>query len=276
MRGLHVQGGRRADTVTAVKPRSAVRRVLASVALVVVAASACTTHAGAAAQVGDETIETSTLRGIVDRGVAVARTAAATAGQSGQNAAPVERGELQRRTLSSLVYLDLLQKEARQLGVTVTGQDVDAYYQAYGVLQFGSVAVFEQRAAQGGTAREDLRAVALSGALELAITDRLTPNAVASEADARDIYDRIVGQVGKIPLSYADARPYLIRLLASEQRTPALQTKLREISQRETVSINPRFGGWDPSQLSVVAADGSVATTPAPEPSLGSGLSTAQ
>ncbi len=260
------------------KPRSAVRRVLAGVALVVLTASACTTHAGSAAQVGDEAIRTSTLRDVVDRGMAASRSAAATGvadGSTAQAAAPIERTELQRRALTTLVQLDLLEQEARSLGVTVTDQDLDAYYQAYGLLQFGSVTAFEQRAAQSGIARQDLRIAARSNVLELAITDRLTPDAVASEKQARDAYDQVVGQFGKIPLSFAQAQPYLVRWLAEEQRNSVLHTKLREVAAREPVSINPRFGGWDSSQLVVVAADVSVATTPAPEPEppLGPGIS---
>ncbi|SBW19271.1 hypothetical protein FDG2_1151 [Candidatus Protofrankia californiensis] len=274
-----MRGGQRVDTVTAVKPRSVARRVLAGAALVVLTASACTTHAGSAAQVGDETIKTSTLRDVVDRGLAASRSAGATGqadDRTAQAVAPIERGELQRRALTTLVQLNLLEREAHSLGVTVTDQDLDAYYQAYGLLQFGSVAAFEQRAAQSGIARQDLRAAARSNVLELAITDRLTPDVIASEKQARDVYDKIVKQVGKIPLSFAQAQPYLVRWLAEEQRNPVLHTKLREVADREPVSINPRFGSWDSAQLAVVAADVSVATTPAPEPPLGSGISIGQ
>ncbi|WP_322752654.1 SurA N-terminal domain-containing protein [Frankia sp. Cas3] len=248
------------------KTRSAVRRVLASVVLVVLTSSACTTHAGSAAQVGDETIETSTLRGIVDRGMAATQAAGpAKDPQTGQAAAPIERGDLQRGALTLLVAANLAQQEARQLGVTVTGQDVDSYYQTFGVLQYGSVAAFEKAGAQGGFARDDLRVLIQTDALELAFADRLAPNSVASDADARNFYDQAVARFGPLPLSFGQAKPFLIRKLSTE-RTAAVEAELRQISQREAILINPRFGVWSASQRAVVAADGSVATTPAPEP----------
>ncbi|WP_239334124.1 SurA N-terminal domain-containing protein [Frankia sp. CiP3] len=256
------------------KTRSAVRRVLVSVALVVVTSSACTTHAGSAAQVGDEMIQTSTLRGIVDRGMAAVQAAGpAQDAQTGQSAAPIERSDLQRQVLTELVQTNLAEQRARQLGVTVTGQDVDAYYQTFGVLRYGSVAGFEKAVAQSGFAREDLQMLVRARALDLALADRLAPNALASDADAREAYDQSVAQFGSLPLSFDQARPFLTRLLSTE-RAAAVEAQLRQISQRVNVSINPRFGVWSASQLTVLAAAGSVATTPAPEPLGGTGAMT--
>ncbi|WP_250285631.1 MULTISPECIES: hypothetical protein [unclassified Frankia] len=264
------------------KPRSAARRILAGVALVVLTASACTTHAGSAAQIGDDTIRTSTLRDVVDRGLAVSRSAAAADPGAAQSIAPIERTDLQRRALTTLVQLDLLEREARSLGITGTDQDLDAFYQAYSVLGFGSVAAFEQLAALGGIARQDLRVFIRSNALESAIADKLAPVTVtdATRKQARDEYDKIVakfgGQKKQISLSFDQAQGYLVRSLAESQRNQAVYTKLRETAARESVSINPRFGAWDAAQLAVVAAAVSVATTPAPAPSLGPGLTLTQ
>jgi hypothetical protein len=237
--------------------------LLAGLGLVLLAGTACTTHAGAAAQVGSDTIETSTLRGIVDRGVAAA--AALPTRQASQS---LDRGELQRRTLSTLVQLSLIQTAARRLGVSVSPQDVDAYYQAYGVLQFGSVAAFKQRAAAAGFAEPDVRTIVLSGALESAIEDKIAPDSVAPEADIRAQYNNIVQQVGKLPLSYDQARPYLARFLAGDQRAAKLRPLLTETARWEHVSINPRFGTWDAKTFAVSAADGSIATSAAPVPTV--------
>ncbi|MCK9931581.1 SurA N-terminal domain-containing protein [Frankia sp. Mgl5] len=241
-------------------------RLLAGLGLVVltgIAGTACTTHAGAAAQVGSSTIETSTVRGIVDRGFEAVSTVPAQ-----QAAQSLDRAELQRRTLTTLVQLQVLESEADRLGVTLSGQDVDAYYQAYAVLQFGSVEAFETRAAAAGFAKEDVGVIVRTGALESAIGDKIAPNTLASVAEARTQYDSIVAQVGKLPLTFEAARPYLQRFLATDQRAVKLRPLLTEAADREHVSINPRFGSWDDKQFAVVSAPGTIATTAAPESAL--------
>lgn len=240
------------------------RLLIAGVGLLMVAGTAaCTTHAGAAAQVGDATIDTSTVRGMVDRGIS-ASTALPTA-QAGQS---LDRTELQRRTLTTLVQLDLIEAQADRLGITVSPQDVDAYYQAYGVLQFGSVQAFEQRAAAAGFARQDVRTIVLSGAIESKIEDRIAPGLVASDAQARSQYDSIVSQVGAVPLSYAEAKPYLVRFLVADSRSAKLRPMLISTSHQEKVSVSPRFGVWSDDDLAVVAANGSIATVPVPVPTV--------
>lgn len=248
-------------------------RLLAGVGLVVVvgaAGTACTSHAGAAAQVGSQTIETSDLRGIVDRGLGASDSALATQGSQSSQGAPqsLDQGELQRRTLTTLVQLRLLSAEAKRLGVSVSGQDVASYYQAYGILNFGSVKAFEQRAAAAGFAQRDVGVIVQSGALESAIGDKISPDLVASDADTRAQYDSIVAQVGKIPLSYQQAKPYLSRFIVSEQRSAKLRPILAQAESKDPISINPRFGRWDTKQFAIVAADGTVASSPAPKPTL--------
>ncbi|MEX5631300.1 SurA N-terminal domain-containing protein [Parafrankia sp. FMc2] len=241
-------------------------RLLAGLGLAVltgIAGTACTTHAGAAAQVGSSTIETSTVRGIVDRGFeAVESVPAEQAAQS------LDRAELQRRTITTLVQLKVLETEAKRLGITLSGQDIDAYYQAYSVLRFGSVEAFETRAAAAGFAREDVDVIVRAGALESAIGDKVAPTTLASPAEARAQYDGIVAQVGDLPLTFEVARPYLQRFLASDQRSARIQPLLEEAATREHISVNPRFGEWDPKQFAVVSAPGTIATTSAPEPAL--------
>ena len=241
-------------------PRAIVGLALA--ALVATVGTACSSHAGAAAQVGDTTIETSTLRGLVDRGAAAVESVPAE-----QASQQLQRPELQRRALTTLVQYQLIAAEAESLGVTVSQQDVDAYYQAYGILQFGSVDAFLTRAAAVGFAKEDVRLIIETGALEAAITDKLFPDLLASDEAAQAQYDSVVDQVGEIPLPFEEAKPYLKRFLADEQRSAALRPVLVEAAAREHISINPRFGAWDSKEFAVVAADGSVATTPGPVPS---------
>ncbi|WP_242418143.1 SurA N-terminal domain-containing protein, partial [Frankia sp. CpI1-P] len=163
-------------------------RLLAGVGFVVLvgtAGTACTTHAGAAAQVGSQSIETSQLRGIVDRGLAAADGVPVS--QSGQAASSaLNRLDLQRRTLTTLVQLQLLSDEADRRGVTLSSGDVASYYQAYAILQFGSVQAFEQRAAAAGFAPRDVSVIVRSGALESALSDRVSPHLLATEAETRE------------------------------------------------------------------------------------------
>jgi hypothetical protein len=245
-------------------------RLLASVGLLVLvgtAGTACTTHAGAAAQVGSHAIETSQLRGIVERGLAAADTVPVS--QSGQTASgALDPPELQRRTLTSLVQLELLSEEARRRGITLSEQDVAAYYQAYAVLQFGSVQGFEQRAAAAGFARRDVAVIVRSGALQSALSDRVSPNLLATEAETRAQYDNIVDQVGRIPLSYAQAKPYLARFIVAKERAAKLQPVLAQAERKDPISVNPRFGRWDTDQFAIIAADGTIASRPALVPTV--------
>jgi hypothetical protein len=260
-RGLYSRGAG-TDTVSVVK----LLRLLAGVGLALVAAVAaggCTTHAGAAAQVGSQSVETSTLRGIVDRGVAAVHTVPAE-----QAAQALDRPELQRRALTILVQRQLLDVEAARLGLSIDAQDVDAYYQAYGILEFGSVQAFQRRAAAAGFAVEDVRTIMFSGALEQAIQDKIAPTVLASDAEVQAQYDNIVAQAGEIPLTLEQARPYLARFLVGEKRAARMRPLLVDASKREGVAVNPRFGTWDAEQFAVVAADGSIATKTVPEPGL--------
>ncbi|MCM3924406.1 SurA N-terminal domain-containing protein [Frankia sp. AiPs1] len=245
-------------------------RLLAGVGLAVLvgtAGTACTTHAGAAAQVGSQSIETAQLRGIVDRGLAAAD--GVPAAQTGQTAtAPLNRLDLQRRTLTTLVQLHLLAGEADRRGVTLSSGAIASYYQAYAVLQFGSVPAFERRAAAAGFAPRDVSLIVRSGALESALSDRVSPHLLATEAETREQYNSIVDQVGRIPLTYAQAKPYLARFIVSQERSVKLRPVLAQAEKKDPISINPRFGTWNTGQFAVIAADGSIASRPAPTPTV--------
>lgn len=245
-------------------------RLIAGVGMAVLvgfAGTACTTHAGAAAQVGPRAIETSQLRGIVERGLAAASTVPVS--RSGQSAAGrLDPPELQRRALTTLVQLSLLQDEAHRRGITLSDGQVASYYQAYAVLQFGSVRAFEQRAAAAGFDRQDVSMIVRSGALKSAISDQVSPTLLAGDAETREQYDSIVEQVGRIPLTYAQAKPYLARFIATNQRSAQLRPVLARAEKIDPISINPRFGRWDTGQFAIVAADGTIASRPAPTPTI--------
>ncbi len=245
-------------------------RLLAGVGLVVLvgtAGTACTTHAGAAAQVGSQSIETSQLRGIVERGLAAADGVPASQPSQPASSA-LNRLELQRRTLTSLVQLELLSDEAARRGIRLSSADVASFYQAYAILQFGSVQAFEQQAAAVGFAPRDVSVIVRSGALESALSDRVSPHLLATEAETREQYGSIVDRVGRIPLTYAQAKPYLARFIVSQERSAKLQPVLAQAEKKDPISINPRFGTWNTGQFAVIAADGSIASRPASVPTV--------
>jgi hypothetical protein len=139
---------------------------LSSLGLVAVTAlgvtSACTSHAGAAAVVGSDRIEISTLHGMVERGTSTA---------SLQTFGSAEA--LQRRELTLLVRRDLIASLARQMKVSVSPQQVGKLGQTFAD-QAGGQKAFEQQAEQSGIAARDLPRILRDEALGQAITAKLT------------------------------------------------------------------------------------------------------
>lgn len=236
------------------------RRAAAALGLTLAAGlsmSACTTHAGAAAQVGDTRIATSELRGLVTRGAEAARGAA-----PGQQ---VDEAVLARQQLTLLVTDELVGRLARSLGVSVTGQQVDGFRAAFAILQYGGEQGLRQAAARGGIAASDLPMVLRSRALEEAVGDKVAGDLTVPAGQVRQAYEQVRARFGPIPLTLEQATPELRRLLLREQRSERVQPLLQEQARKAGVSVNPRFGRWDPEQLAVVEADGSL-STPAPGP----------
>jgi hypothetical protein len=147
---------------------------LSSLGLVAVAAlgvtSACTPQAGAAAIVGGDRIEISTLQGMTERG---------TNNASLQTFGSAEA--LQRRVLTLLVRRDLINSLAQQKGITVSAQQVGRVAQNF-ANQAGGQAAFEQQAAQSGVSAHDLPAVLHDEALGEAISAKLTSNPASADA----------------------------------------------------------------------------------------------
>jgi SurA N-terminal domain len=231
----------------------------AGAALVAVTAAACTSHAGAAAQVGGSTISDSTLRGFAERGVVAVSTNPTAAGQ-------LNTPDLQRKLLSLLITERLLEREASSLGVSVSPQDVDAYSQAAGAIEAGSLAKLTTQLGAAGLSAQDVPFYLRFGALQEAVEDKLSPAPAVSDATLRQQYDQVVAQYGALSLSFDAAKPWITRFMATDTRSTALANRLASLSHSTTVSVNPRFGTWDASQLGVEAADGSIATRIAPAP----------
>ncbi|WP_041939852.1 MULTISPECIES: SurA N-terminal domain-containing protein [Frankia] len=242
-------------------------RLLAGVGLAVLvgtAGTACTTPAGDAARVGSQSIETAQVRGIVERGLAAARTVPVQQ-QPGQTAPPaLDPAKLAVRALSTLVQLDVLSDEARRRNITVRPQDLASYYRAYAILQYGSVQAFERQAASVGFAQRDVSMIVRAGALQSALSDRISPHLLATDAETRERYDSVVAQFGRIPLTYAQAKPYLARIVVTKERSAQLRQALAQTERTHPISINPRFGAWNSGQFAVVDVSGSIASRPEP------------
>jgi hypothetical protein len=147
---------------------------LSSLGLVAVTAlgvtSACTARAGAAAIVGSDRIEISTLHGMTVRGTSTA--AVQTFGS---------QEALQRRELTLLVRRDLINSLAASMGVSVSAQQVGAVAHNF-ASQAGGEKAFEQQAAQSGVGAGDLPGVLHDEALGEAITAKLSSDATTASA----------------------------------------------------------------------------------------------
>jgi hypothetical protein len=146
--------------------------------------SACNAHPGRAAYVGDRSISTSTLEGVVSRSLGSA------CGKSYASQPLV----LERVKLSDLIKAQLLQRIADRLGVQVTDADVEAALRKQSDV-YGGQRVIELQAAQGSAvAAPDLSASVRSQVLTQQIEDALTSNIATSDNQLRDFYDQHVDQ----------------------------------------------------------------------------------
>jgi hypothetical protein len=247
--------------------------------LVALVVAGCTSHAGAAAQVDNQTISTATLSGIVDRGIA-AYTAFETANPDyiaylqANSQTPLTRDTIQRKWLGILVRERLDEVEAGKLGVTVSDEDVSAFYQAYAVYSGGDIGNFDHEVLPlNGFTPQDARLFMRMLALESTLEDKVAPDLVDTDSNARTVYDALVKQYGTLPLSYAQMRPLLERDGAKpessgssiyNQRWAKLQPLLTQAAKQVGVSVSPRFGVWSVDDMAVLAQSGSIATVPTP------------
>jgi hypothetical protein len=161
---------------------------VASLGLVAVTAlgvtSACTARAGAAAVVGSDRIEISSLHGMTVRGTNTA---------SLQTFGSAEA--LQRRELTLLVRRDLIASLAKQMGISVSPGQVGAVEHNF-ASQAGSQSAFEQQAEQSGVAVRDLPGVLRDEALGEAISAKLTSDATKADALYAQALQKEAARVG--------------------------------------------------------------------------------
>jgi hypothetical protein len=210
--------------------------------------------------VGSTPIETSDLTGFVNRGAEAAAGAQAN----------VSRAEIQQFWLSTLIERDLARRVAQQRGITISPTDPTVFISLYAPFN-GGLDQLRRSAAQIGISAQDLPVLFEAWTYEDRIADRVAPQLVAPETAARQAYDQLRAQYpGQ---TYEQLAPTLRRLLVFDQRRSAVLPVLQEEARRTRVRINPRFGTWDLSRLSIGAppTDLARAATPSAEPTAGGG-----
>ena len=236
-------------------------RLVASTGLAVLLLSGCgsgSVRPGAAALVGDERITVDTLQQVVERGLEDPQAEQ----QLGQ-----DRSAFQRQVLSRLVTRELLQAAADREGVTVSDGDVDRQLQDF-VAQAGDEEALEQQAAQNGISPQDLPELLRDIVLEQALGDQLTADEDVPAAQLESLYEQAVsqGQLDPGTTSLEQATPLLRRAALQQRRTEATGELLRDVAGDLGITVNPRFGRWDPETNTIEAVeDPNGVTTSSPE-----------
>jgi hypothetical protein len=189
------------------------------------------TTVGTAASVGDQRITITRLQGQIAE-LNLARSAAGGAGQTA-NPTVVSAAELQRAKLTSLVLSELFAATARRLTVRVTEGDVDALLRQV-TSQAGGEEQLRAQALKANLAPSQIRSVLRDRAVLRAITNRLTGGVPATDQASQTQAE--------------------VKLVA------ALSATASDLG----VSINPRYGQWDPKVLQVAPSFGDLVAPATP------------
>jgi len=181
-------------------------RRLASAALAVLLLSACgdqLANPTSAAVVGEDSITADQLQERVERGLADPQAAQQLGG---------DRTGYQQEVLGQLVNRELLEVATDREGISVTDGDVEAELQRIAE-ENGGVEALEEKAAQSGLPREELRNVVRDVVLEQQLGDALTEDVDIPEADLQASYDQNIRNFDQV-----DARHILLEDEASARR----------------------------------------------------------
>lgn len=181
---------------------------------VLVSTGCSPSHVGAAAVVGDTRITTASVQDSAEAVIKASGTAATTSTDpSTDTDGAIQREQLRRRVLGLVAA-----QAAREKGVTVTEGDVDARIGA--VVKAAGQEGLAQQMVQAQIAPSDLRLFVHDLVLEEKLAEVLVPGS-AEDQTVRD------------------------------KRSLALGTVFAATSRTIGVSINPRFGAWDPSKVEI-------------------------
>ena len=168
--------------------RAARRLSAAALAALVLTGCGTPVRAGAAAVVGDTSISTEQLAGYVDAGL---RDPAAAQQLGGDRAA------YQRDVLNRLVNTRIVEVAAQRHGVTVTPGDVDAQY-AQIEQSVGGPEQLKTQAAAAGLTLDQVRELARTRALTVALGDKLTAKEEPTAAQYRQAYQQSIDQFDQV------------------------------------------------------------------------------
>ena len=215
-------------------------RTLAVAGLLAVTLSACgTPRAGAAATVGDERITTSELDAVVQRSLA---------DPSAEQTVGADKPGFERSVLARMIQHLVLDKAAKDTGVTVDGATVDEAFDTFSA-QLGGEEALKAEALKAGIAPQDLRQAISDAALRDAIADKLTasieiPQAILAQQYQADIaqYDR-VHSAHILVATLAQARQILARVKADPQSFPQLAAQFSQDTSNKAKGGDLGFQG---------------------------------
>ena len=177
---------------------------------------------GAAAVVGETSVSTDDLQGLVERGLSDPQAQE----QFGAN-----RVEFQRQALTRLINAEVLEQAAADNDVTATDGDVAARLADLEQRSGGREALLEQ-AAQNGIAAEDLELFVRSVVLDQKLGDALTESVGVPEEDLRTLYTQNIAQYDQARTRHilledeATARQVLADVTADRSRFAEIAAEL--------------------------------------------------
>ncbi len=177
---------------------------------------------GAAAVVGETSVSTDDLQGLVERGLSDPQAQA----QFGAN-----RVEFQRQALTRLINAEVLEQAAADNDVTATDGDVAARLADLEQRSGGREALLEQ-AAQNGIAAEDLELFVRSVVLDQKLGDALTESVDVPEEDLRALYTQNIAEYDQVRSRHilledeATARQVLADVTADRSRFAPIAAEL--------------------------------------------------
>ena len=201
------------------------RRLALASGLAVLLLSGCggtSAAPGKAATVGDVTISTSQLEGLVERGL---RDPAA------QEQFGADRAVFQTQALTRLIRTAVLEQAAEDEEVTVTDGDVDEQLAQFAE-QVGGREELDQQAAQNGVAPQDLRDFVRAIALERALGEHLVEDEEVPDEQVAQLYQQNIAEYDKVRSRHilvadeAVARKALADVQADRSRFEALAAEL--------------------------------------------------
>ncbi|MDP9433778.1 MAG: peptidylprolyl isomerase [Actinomycetota bacterium] len=188
------------------RARRALPALAAGLAVLVLSGCAGPVRAGAAAVVGDDTVSTERLRGVVERGLADPQAAQ----QLG-----ADRPAFQRQVLSRMISAELVEVAARERQVTVSEGEVDART-AELVESVGGQEQLEQQARASGVGVQDLRPLLRDVTLNDKLADALVEDEQVPPQTLRTLYQQNIAQFDQVR-----ARHVLLRTQAEAQQVLA-------------------------------------------------------